>query len=377
MGVDQRLDHSFRIPRPDLSVENQAPDACTQCHKDQSPAWAADQLKQRFGEPKQVPATRVLQALTHNEGVGLNLTAALINDTTSREVIRATAIQQLGTHGSEALPLAQRALQDPSPWVRSQAVRSLAQLAGEQKVALVGEALADNSLAVRDEAARALVDSRDQLSREHKQKLDQQVTDLSKRLLENADLPGIRFNYAALLELQGKQAEAIESYRRVLLLDQDFVAARVSLARLLSRTQLVQAIAVLDEGLKRGKERPGYADLAYAQALLKVQSGQAQEALPLLRSAWQGQPSNSRIAYNLALLQYQLGHTKDALMLLQQQLQAHPDDVEWLYLAAYMQVRIAPSQALRFVERALSVQPDYAPALKLKAALLKMPNSAR
>jgi len=34
MGVDARNDHSFRIPRPDLSVGTQTPNACTLCHKD-------------------------------------------------------------------------------------------------------------------------------------------------------------------------------------------------------------------------------------------------------------------------------------------------------------------------------------------------------
>ena len=40
MGVDYRRDHSFRIPRPDLSTKNGTPNACIQCHKDTSNQWA-------------------------------------------------------------------------------------------------------------------------------------------------------------------------------------------------------------------------------------------------------------------------------------------------------------------------------------------------
>jgi predicted CXXCH cytochrome family protein len=34
MGIDRRRDHSFRVPRPDLSLKNSTPNACTGCHLD-------------------------------------------------------------------------------------------------------------------------------------------------------------------------------------------------------------------------------------------------------------------------------------------------------------------------------------------------------
>src|SRR5690606_32746213 len=48
MSVDPRRDHSFRIPRPDLSVATGAPNACTNCHADRDAAWAASVLRQQF-----------------------------------------------------------------------------------------------------------------------------------------------------------------------------------------------------------------------------------------------------------------------------------------------------------------------------------------
>ena len=41
MVVDRRHDHSFRIPRPDLSVKLGTPNACNDCHADKSAEWAA------------------------------------------------------------------------------------------------------------------------------------------------------------------------------------------------------------------------------------------------------------------------------------------------------------------------------------------------
>ena len=40
MEVDNRRDHSIRVPRPDLTVSIGTPNACTQCHADQTANWA-------------------------------------------------------------------------------------------------------------------------------------------------------------------------------------------------------------------------------------------------------------------------------------------------------------------------------------------------
>ena len=50
MGVDYRRDHSFRIPRPDLSDQLGTPNACTQCHANETNAWAANYMKKWYGE---------------------------------------------------------------------------------------------------------------------------------------------------------------------------------------------------------------------------------------------------------------------------------------------------------------------------------------
>jgi hypothetical protein len=44
MVVDPRRDHSFRVPRPDLSESIGVPNACNSCHADETAAWAAAQI---------------------------------------------------------------------------------------------------------------------------------------------------------------------------------------------------------------------------------------------------------------------------------------------------------------------------------------------
>ena len=48
MGIDGRRDHSFRIPRPDLSVLLGTPNTCTDCHVEQTADWAAAAVAARF-----------------------------------------------------------------------------------------------------------------------------------------------------------------------------------------------------------------------------------------------------------------------------------------------------------------------------------------
>ncbi|WP_257227854.1 hypothetical protein, partial [Citrobacter cronae] len=52
MVVDPRRDHSLRIPRPDLAAQTASPDACTACHTDRAPAWAASAIGQWYATPK-------------------------------------------------------------------------------------------------------------------------------------------------------------------------------------------------------------------------------------------------------------------------------------------------------------------------------------
>ena len=49
MVVDDRRDHSFRIPRPDESVRLGTPNTCTSCHTKRSNAWAAAAVAKWFG----------------------------------------------------------------------------------------------------------------------------------------------------------------------------------------------------------------------------------------------------------------------------------------------------------------------------------------
>ena len=54
MVIDWRADHSFRVPRPDLTAEIGTPNACTQagCHDDKPLQWSLDAYRQWYGQAR-------------------------------------------------------------------------------------------------------------------------------------------------------------------------------------------------------------------------------------------------------------------------------------------------------------------------------------
>ncbi|MBJ6372201.1 multiheme c-type cytochrome [Sedimentitalea arenosa] len=125
MGIDGRRDHSFRVPRPDLTVETRAPNACTDCHADQTAKWAADRVAEWYPEGRhtqphfgQVMAAGRIDTVGQIEGLlGIALHDGL------PAIVRASAMDLLAPVSSPAIAAeTEPALSDPDPQVRVAAV---------------------------------------------------------------------------------------------------------------------------------------------------------------------------------------------------------------------------------------------------------------
>ncbi len=159
MVVDRRRDHSFRVPRPDLSVAIGVPNACTQCHTDRSAEWAAHAVAEWFPNGRQT---------TPHYGLALHAgrTAAtdaeqrldaLILDRSQPGIARGSALLLLGRYASPASRSAvTAAIADPDPLVRAAVPRMLPASPSRTVVQAVAPLLSDPVRAVRIETARAL-----------------------------------------------------------------------------------------------------------------------------------------------------------------------------------------------------------------------------
>lgn len=59
MGVDDRRDHSFKIPRPDISEQFNTPNACISCHENKDNQWAQQTLTNWHGKPEKIKQTKL------------------------------------------------------------------------------------------------------------------------------------------------------------------------------------------------------------------------------------------------------------------------------------------------------------------------------
>src|SRR3954452_2252526 len=161
MMIDERRDHSFRLPRPDLSAELGTTNACNKCHTkpNESAQWAADAIKKWFAdkpkrEPHWGPAFKAARA---GAPEGEKLLLDLIAHNSTPTIVRATAIDLLAGYASNASVSARRdALRNSDPLVRLSAVHVLPGDNEEMLVMNLASVIDDPVRSVRMAAATRL-----------------------------------------------------------------------------------------------------------------------------------------------------------------------------------------------------------------------------
>jgi predicted CXXCH cytochrome family protein len=298
MVVDPRHDHSFRIPRPDLSASLGVPNACGACHAEPSAQWAAAEIRKRRPEPKpgfQGFAEAFAAADAGDESAAIALTQIVANEAESA-IARASALERLSRlQGESAILAAEAALDDPSPLVRAAAVTVFDQLPPLQRRA-VAPLLGDPVRTVRMQAARTLAPlADDAFSVDELTAFRRAAGEFIAAERFNADRPEHRTNLGAFLADRGDWAASEAEYRAALVLDARFVPAWTNLADLMRVAgREADAEATLREGLKQA---PGAAALHHSLGLSLVRQQRKEEALKELKRATELDPGNRRFAY--------------------------------------------------------------------------------
>ncbi|MGE8169789.1 tetratricopeptide repeat protein [Pseudomonas putida] len=357
MVIDPRRDHSIRIPRPDLA--DTGPDACTTCHQDQKPAWAATAIEGWFGTPKRpVHYGQAFHGVRQDPSTALSRLGYVLADKSNPAIVRATAADQLADIGPAASSNLRWALQDKDAVVRAYAVGGFTSLPAEQRLKPLLPLLEDPDRAVRDEAVRALADvPAEQLPATFAPLL----AEYEQRLRSNADLPGGRLNLAVLLQRQGRDEQAMQEYRQALKMDPYFLPARVNLVTLESSAQrLDKAEQLLRDGVALEKmPEADHGNLAYMLALLLVERNKPDEAVGWMEKAAVALPGNSRIRYNQGLLLSRMNRRDEALVALRSGLEQAPENADLLYTLIYLHALAGErEQAFPYVQRMREVAPE-------------------
>jgi tetratricopeptide (TPR) repeat protein len=337
MVVDARRDHSFRIPRPDLTVKLGTPNACGDCHRREGAGWAAEAIAKR--RPGTNLPSHYAGAIAAGRA-GAPGAERLLADVATRAdvpgIVRATAVSLLPAVAGSATPrLARRLPADADPLVRLASL-GIAPLAPPRiRLDTFGLLLSDPVRVVRMEAASALAGvPRGEFPPALLGAFDAALAEYRATQHYNADRPEAWINLGRLEARLGNSDEAKRAYETAIQRAPDFIPARVALADLwrdLGRDD--EAQAALQEAVKRA---PGNPDARHALGLALVRAGRREAALAELERAAQLAPANARYAYVLGVAQHDMGRQDAARATLEQAHRRHPGNRDILEaLAAY------------------------------------------
>jgi len=332
MVLDPRHDHSMRIPRPDLSVTLGTPNACNNCHQDQTAEWASKQIKAWYIKtPKGFQNyAEVLHAARNDQvGVGNDL-ATLIRNTDTPDIARATSLlaigPQLTARTIDVLPLT---LSDDDAAVRAAAVGTLMQVPLNLRVRLAFPMLDDPILLVRIEAARVLSSLEvGELDDEQKAILEKAMGEYIASQQSNAERPEAQTNLGNLYAAKGQVDKAEKAYKTAIEIEPAFVSAYVNLADLYrAQDKEKEAEQILLEAMKSS---PNSGALHYGLGLSLVRQKRMDDALEQLKMATELNPENAHFNYLYAIALNSTGKTQQAILILKVTHSKHPNNPDIL-----------------------------------------------
>ncbi len=368
MVVDPRHDHSFRIPRPDLSVRLETPNACNDCHTDKSARWASAAVERWYGPDRRgfQSYPEAFHAAWTDQADAAALLASVAGDGKTPAFARASALSELAPHLSRSnIELARSGLVDPDPMVRIGALDMLENVPASQLWPLASPLLSDSNRGVRLRAVSLLaatpMANRSPAERERFERAAQEFV-AAQRL--NADRPEARTSLGNFLARRGRPAEAEAEYKAALRLSPDYAPAAINLADLYRQQGRDQeGESILREAITRSPEA---AVLRHALGLLLVRLHRNDEALAALRRATDLAPGRARYAYVYAVGLHSASRANEAITVLKDSLVRHPGDRDTLSaLISFSREAGDLRSALDYAERLAQIEPDDANLTRL------------
>lgn len=312
MGNDYRRDHSFRVPRPDQSVQYGTPNACNDCHSNQTPEWASQAVGEWYGEDRPDHFSETLLKANEGEPEVYTDLIDLIFDNAHPEIIRATAVWYIGQYPEQdAMDILVKAIESKSPMVRASAANAMENVPIEVRKPFLEEMLSDDVRSVRISAIQ-------QLTAFAIHDMPSEIVDHFKNAMQeykvyldvNEYFPVGQMNLARFHEQQGNLDLAINAYNTAINRDPFFNPARVNLA------YLYNSIGVNEKAEELLKiviaQEPEFGDAFYSLGLLLAEDSRLEEAIEYFAQATELLPEHSRLFYNLAVAHQTLGASHQA-----------------------------------------------------------------
>ena len=334
MGIDYRPDHSFRIPRPDLSVKIGTPNACSRCHVTKTAKWSDETITKWYGPGRRRHYGAVIEAGRERKQQVQKDLIRLSLDPLYPVIVRATALSLLNAFPGEATTRAyELALMDDEALIRRTAVESLNESDIRRKTELIAPLLYDSVKAVRIQAASTLAgEPSKHLDAGQKKVFRSTLKEFVASMEYSGDFAFGRYNLGNLYAAQGRADDAIQNYRAAVKIDDLFYPAKVNLAMLYN--QLGENDKAEDLLREVVTAHPGLYETAYSLGLLLAEKKKWEEAAFYLQKAAKGMPERTRVHYNLGVLLDYLQKDNEAERALQKALVLDPANIDYLRAAA-------------------------------------------
>ena len=371
MVVDPRRDHSFRVPRPDLTVKLGTPNACNACHAARSAQWAADQVGAWFpsGRGGSFHYAEAIHAARQWTAERKPLLTRVIDDRTMPAIVRATAVELLADQLDDAgLDVLDRVLSDDAPLVQLAALEALPNVPVAPRVRLAQRFLTDPALALRIAAARGLLPARDELGASRRAEFEAALAEYVAVQRFNADRAEGLLTLGNLQAARGEIEQAVANYRAAVAREPSFTAAYINWANLeRQRGGEAEAQRLLRTALSMAPTDPA---LELALGLSLVRGERRDEALAMLRRASEHGSADpyTRYVYGVAL--NSMGESAAALTALRATHERFPGHAPTLVALATMSRDAGDTKrAKEYAQRLLELSPADATARALLAEL--------
>jgi tetratricopeptide (TPR) repeat protein/ssDNA-binding Zn-finger/Zn-ribbon topoisomerase 1 len=338
MSVDDRRDHSFKIPRPDVSQAFGTPNACIKCHDDKSNQWASNNLEKWHGKSEALNLNKeYLLALNSGQTLTLKQHLSIIADEKIDVISRATAIQLLSyTTQSLSVGVLESYLIHKEPLFRLSAATVASLLPSSDKIKALKPLLNDQYKSVRVAAARSIVTSKIAIA-------DQSLFDKAFKALIHANEvnswrgEGVANKGVLAIEMNDL-TQAEKSFKKSINIEPYFETGYINLADIYRAQQKPVLVAsVLSKGIKNN---PKSADLHYSYGLHFVRQKKLDKGLFHFEKAMTLMPNNAQYAYTYVLGLDGAGRSKEALAKLKSIIISYQDKTQLKELGLYLSQKL-------------------------------------
>ncbi|MEP2432830.1 MAG: tetratricopeptide repeat protein, partial [Polaribacter sp.] len=359
MGNDFRRDHSFRVPRPDLSLKYGTPNACSGCHTDKDDVWAAKNFTKLFGEVDSVHYSEKLApgiTMQPNGHIGL---IELMHDKNQPEIVRASATKVLSNYNAQNFVQEYISLlNDDSALVRGATVDVLSNVNSTDYTSYFLPLLEDPKRSIRIKTFFGLGNvTETEIPEAYKESYKKVKKEFFTHLKTNADFVGTRIKKGRFYIKSGNLQKGIESYESALSIDNINNQIRINLATLYyNNKQYKKAEETFKEVIK---QEPEFGPVYYSLALLYAEINRVDDAIIQLKKATKIMPENIRVYYNLGLLYDKKQDYKNAEKSIVSGLKFDSNNEGLLYVLAYVYSKSdQKTKAKNIVRKLIDLYPD-------------------